>query len=68
MKNNYDIIKITENLNADQIADDIKEIWLNFLGVLVLCLCFLKFLSVKYSLLTDEMTKILGFTSDFTSK
>lgn len=46
MKNNYDI-KITENLNTDWIADDIKEIWLNFLGVLVLCLCFFKVLICK---------------------
>lgn len=63
VKNNRDIYNTPENLNTDYVCDDVKEILLNFLGILVLWFYFFKVLiTQRYLLFTDEITKVLGLT------
>lgn len=63
VKNNRDIYNTPESLNTDYVCDDVKEILLNFLGILVLWFYFFKVLiTQRYLIFTDEIMKVLGFT------
>lgn len=58
---NCDIYNTPESLNTDYVCDDVKEILLNFLGILVLWFYFFKVLiTQRYLLFTDAIMKVLG--------